>query len=153
MPSHARLALAAFVTVLLSQATAGGPPPPPGHLVASYDPASGAAHLSWTPPDPGRWTYVVWRDDGIVGSTSEAAFTDESVPTDTGAAGFLYFVAATRDGRQWSKPAIIDLPTLACEIVTVSTSWEYPYVTARLHEECLDGAVVYDKKVTWAPPA
>lgn len=138
--------LLALALLNLQAVAAGGPAAPPADLVGVYDAESGTAYISWSAPGPGRLEYSVYRDGELLGTTTATNFADADVPVEP---GWIYVVTAASPGSPASDPAVLALAVPSCEIVNVSTSWDYPYLHARLHEECL-GGTTFQKDVTWA---
>jgi hypothetical protein len=124
----------------------------PQNLRASYDGATRTVGLAWTPHNSGNgFTYLVWRDGSMqVGNTSALGFAEQpsaSVPP----AGLVYFVSSQSPSGAVSFPAVVGVTTISCEVVTVSTSWQAPFLYAHLHQECV-GGITQDKDVTWTAP-
>lgn len=120
----------------------------PQNVRGTYHATSHSITLHWDAPAEGNWTYKVYRDSRLVGETQVLTFRDSGIGNDK---GYVYFVTATLDGQHWSMPGIGAVPTLTCQVVTLTTSWEWPHAYVKLHEECL-GGIVYDKSVTWTAP-
>jgi len=129
---------------------AQGPPSPPQNLQGTFDHSTDAVTLTWKAPDAGNYVYQVYRDSTLLGSTANTGFVDQGVPLNS---AFVYFVVdRAKDGTAWSTPAVVDVPTLSCDVATLTVTQNYPYVYAATHQECLGGTVVFDKSVTWTQP-
>jgi len=139
------LLLAALAAANIQGAAAGPEAPSPQDLQGAFDPETGTVALSWTMPYGGPMEYRVYRDSTFVGTTDAKGFVDSELPME---GGWIYIVTAARPGQSWSPPAVTPVPGTSCEVVNLSTSWEYPYLYARLHEECL-GGITLEKDVTW----
>jgi len=154
------IVLLALTALALPQGAAPQANSAPSDLEATYDRQGNLVALSWTPPSQtsNNLTYMVWRNDVYLGTTSTTSYTDMfglAVPDP----GYIYFVSAVTNSNNngvanvtVSAPAIDGVSTLSCEVVNVSTSWNWPYVYAHLHEECLAGTTTYDRDVTWQRP-
>jgi len=147
---HIRLVAA---LVLLLAPFAGGAqsgPPPPQSLQGTFDRSADTVNLAWKAPVNGNLVYAVYRDSTLLGTTANTTFADHGVPMNS---AFVYFVVdREKDGTAWSTPAVTDVPTLSCDIATVTVTQQYPYVYAHAHQECLGGTVVFDKDVQWTQP-
>jgi hypothetical protein len=150
---NARLVAATGILVLLLGAEAGAAAadtPPPQHLQGTYDRWSKVVTLQWTaggegPEGSPQPVYRVWRDTELLGKVTGTGYQDLHPTSEQ---GWVYFVTASLDGgTTWSLPAVAGVSGLSCEVVTMSTSWNFPYVYAHLHQECL--GVPFDKDVTW----
>lgn len=146
-------AVLAFVALLAPQAMAT--PGSPQDLQGSYSLSTRLVSLSWQPPNGGSaaWNYLVWRDGTFDGSTPALAYSD-GPPGTVPDPGLIYFVSAAPPGNAGNPglPAVVGVPTLSCEVVSVSTTWEAPYLYAHLHEECLGGTFTYEKDAAWTAP-
>ena len=120
-------------------------PPPPQDLRGSQDAGSGAVQLNWQAPGDGRWAYKVWRENTTLGKSTSTAFADHP-PSDS---LYIYLVTAKAPDGPWSDPALVAVPALGCEIVSISTTMDYPYAYVHVHEECIGGIAV-DRDVTWS---
>lgn len=163
-PLTASLASAIVLLALAALVAPQGTAPPanssPTNLHSAYDSQANLVSLSWSPPSQtsNSLTYMVWRNDVYLGTTTGTTYQDAfgmAVPDP----GYIYFVSAVTNSNNngvanvtVSAPAIDGVSTLSCEVVNVSTSWNWPYVYAHLHEECLAGTVTYDRDVTWQRP-
>jgi len=150
---RALLLVAVALVATASHAAAPYTPPTPENLEALYSTTQNVVTVTWDAPSQNGLTYLVWRDGQYLGSTSGTSFLD-ALPTSHDA-GYIYFVSAQwvgNSGTYVSPPAVDGVSTIACEVVSVSTSWNYPYVYAHLHEECLGGTITYDKDATWMSP-
>ena len=148
---------AILVCALLWAPTASATPQPPRNLQGSYMTSTGLVTLSWDPPENGTaaFTYYVWRDGStlLASSISSQTYTDDP-PGAVPDFGLIYLVSSAPPGNpdNIGLPAVIGVPTIDCEVVSVTTSWSEPYLTVTLHEECMKGTVVYDKTVVWQQP-
>lgn len=148
---------AILVSFLLWAPTAAATPQPPRNLQGAYMTSTGLVDLSWDPPQNGTadFTYYVWRDGTtlLASSTSSQTFTDDP-PGAVPDFGLIYLVSSAPPGNSNNigLPAVVGVPTIQCEVVSVTTSWSDPYLTVTLHEECMKGTVIYDKTVVWQQP-
>lgn len=150
---RALLLVAVALVAMAPHATAPYTPSTPENLDAVYSTSQNTVQVTWQAPTQSGLSYLVWRDGQYLGSTTGTSFLDtfSSRPEP----GYIYFVSAQwvdSSGTYVSPPAVDGVATTACEVVSVSTSWNYPYVYAHLHEECLGGTVTYDKDATWMRP-
>lgn len=139
------LILALMMAGGTAQGEDGGRASPPSDLQGHYEAKSQAILLTWSAPQEGL--HQVYRDATLLTKTSATSWRDPALPSDH---GFVYFVVAKTGNQTWSEPAIVAVPTLTCEIVNVTTSWNWPYADVQLHEECL--GITYDKSFTWTAP-
>ncbi|MFO1532584.1 MAG: hypothetical protein ABR562_02625 [Thermoplasmatota archaeon] len=142
------------VALLLLVPTVVADPSPPEDLHGSYSITTRNVSLTWQPPDSGvaAFTYRVWRDNTSLGSTGSLSYTD--APGNAPDPGYVYLVTASPPGNpnNVGMPAVVGVSTLDCEVASVATSWNYPYLYIHLHEECMGGLYIYDKHVTWQKP-
>lgn len=128
----------------------------PQDLQGTFNALQGVSSLTWQAPARGNssFTYPVWRDGTLIGSTMDLAFSDHP-PVQPGTYGVVYFVSASPPGNTGSMswPAVVAVPTTSmCDVATLTVTQSYPYVYVALHEECV-GGITYDKNVTWRAPA
>lgn len=122
----------------------------PKDLRGTYAPSTGLVTLTWEPPGNAPYVYHVWRDQAYDGSTSETKYVDDPA-RDVPDPAYIYLVRAAPANQpgEHGDPAVVGVPTVTCEVLSVTTSWSPPYLTATLHGECLKGSLVYDKSVTY----
>ena len=143
-----RLAAAVLVLLLVHPVSAAAGAPQ--NLRGSYSPSTGVVTLAWEPPNNAPYVYHVWRDDVYDGSTAELRYSDNP-PGDVPDPAYVYLVRAAHSSQpdEYGEPAVVGVPTVTCEVLSITTTWSPPYLTVTLHGECLKGSLVYDKSVTY----
>lgn len=142
--------LAALAIVVLLVPYASAATGAPKDLRGSYAPSTGLVTLTWEAPGLGSYVYHVWRDDVHDGSTTGKKYVDDP-PGDVPDPAYIYLVRAAPADRpgEYGDPAVVAVPTVTCEVLSVTTTASPPYLTVTLHGECLKGSLVYDKSITY----
>jgi hypothetical protein len=148
VPVWRTLAALAIVVLLVPPTTAATAAPK--NLRGSYSASSGLVTLTWEAPASGSFVYHVWRDATHDGTTTDLKYVDDP-PGDVPDPAYIYLVRAAPANKPEDQgdPAVVAVPTITCEVLSVTTTSSPPYLTVTLHGECLQGSRIFDKSITY----
>lgn len=131
-----RASVATLLLALMLVPQVSAQPDPPERFEGTYDSGDEAVALEWDSAPPSH-TFRIERNGAVlVASTTATSHLDEDLPS--GSDDILYTLYIVDSSNTASEG--LDLTVKRdtnCEVLSISTSWTYPYAYANVHEECL----------------